>query len=156
MAPPLFAPKADAFRLGEQSGSRTIRQGENPLLAAAFAGFCLSAAVWGVWSRSANHRALKMQPALTFQFERAVNEYACWQAVPVDQRSDAPAWWWSTAMAAIDETATMPVEWCATLGVADESTYAKGAEVFRNALAGQTYLPWPEHFPRKSKATDAV
>jgi hypothetical protein len=70
-----------------------------------------------------------MQPALTFQFERAVNEYARWQAVPLDERSDAPAWWWSTALAAIDETATMPVEWCAILGVADESTYAKGAEV---------------------------
>ena len=97
-----------------------------------------------------------MQPALTFQFERAVNEYAQWQAVPAEDRSEAPAWWWSTAIAAIDETATMPVEWCAILGVADQSTYAKGAEVFRNAFAGQTYLPWPESFPRKSKATEAV
>jgi hypothetical protein len=70
--------------------------------------------------------------------------------------SDAPAWWWSTAIAAIDETATMPVEWCAILGVADQSTYAQGAEVFRNALAGQTYLPWSEHFPRKFKATEAA
>src|SRR6266478_1561329 len=82
-----------------------------------------------------------MHPALTFQFERAVNEYAQWQAVRAEDRSDAPAWWWDTAIAADDETATMPVEWCATLGVADESTYAKGAEVFRNALVGQTYLP---------------
>jgi hypothetical protein len=97
-----------------------------------------------------------MQPALTFQFERAVNEYAQWQAVPAEDRSDAPAWWWSTAIAAIDETAPMPVEWCATLGVADESTYAKGAEVFRSAFAGQTYLPSPEYFPRKFKATEAV
>ena len=68
-----------------------------------------------------------MHPALTFQFERAVNEYAQWQAVPAEDRSDAPAWWWDTAISADDETATMPVEWCATLGVADESTYAKGA-----------------------------
>jgi hypothetical protein len=97
-----------------------------------------------------------MQPALTFQFERAVNEYASWQAVPVDDRSDAPAWWWSTAIAAMNETATMPIEWCATLGVADESTYAKGAEVFRHALAGQTYVRVPEYFPRKFKATEAA
>jgi hypothetical protein len=97
-----------------------------------------------------------MHPALTFQFERAVNEYAQWQAVPAEDRSDAPAWWWDTAIAADDETATMPVEWCATLGVADESTYAKGAEVFRNALVGQTYLPQSENFPRKFKAIDAV
>jgi hypothetical protein len=97
-----------------------------------------------------------MHPALTFQFERAVNEYDQWQAVPAEDRSDAPAWWWDTALAAIDETATMPVEWCATLGVADESTYAKGAEVFRNALVGQTYLPQSENFPRKFKAIDAA
>jgi len=74
-----------------------------------------------------------MQPALKFPFERAMDEHARWQAVPAEQRSDAPAWWWSTALAAVDETATMPVEWCATLGMADESTYAKGAEVFINA-----------------------
>jgi len=55
-----------------------------------------------------------MNPALTLQFERAVNEYARWQAVPAEDRSDAPAWWWDTALAAVDETATMPVEWCAT------------------------------------------
>ena len=74
-----------------------------------------------------------MHPALTFQFERAVNEYAQWQAVPTEDRSDAPAWWWDTALAAVDEIATMPVEWCVTLGVADGSTYAKDAEVFKNA-----------------------
>jgi hypothetical protein len=96
----------------------------------------------------------KMHPAVTFQFERAVNEYAQWQAVGAEDRSDAPAWWWDTAIAAADETATMPVEWCATLGVADESTYAKGAEVFRNALVGQTYLPQSENFPRKFKAIE--
>ena len=46
-----------------------------------------------------------MNPALTLQFERAVNEYARWQAVPAEDRSDAPAWWWDTALAAVDETA---------------------------------------------------
>jgi hypothetical protein len=45
-----------------------------------------------------------MHPAVTFQFERAVNEYAQWQAVPGEDRSDAPAWWWDTAIAAADET----------------------------------------------------
>ena len=97
-----------------------------------------------------------MHPALTSQFERAVNEYAQWQAVPAEDRSDAPAWWWDTALAALDETATMPVEWCVTLGVADGSTYAKGAEVFKNALVAQTYLPQSENFPCKFKAIDAA
>jgi hypothetical protein len=40
--------------------------------------------------------------------------------------------------------------------LADESTYAKGAEVFRNALVGQTYMPQSENFPRKFKAIDAA
>ena len=55
---------------------------------------------------------------------------------------------WDTAIAAADETAT--------LGVADESTCAKGAEVFRNVLVGQTYLPQSENFLRKFKAIDAA
>jgi len=97
-----------------------------------------------------------MNPALTLQFERAVNEYARWQAVPAEDRLDAPAWWWDTALAAVDETATMPVEWCATLGVADESTYAEGAEVFKNTLLRQTYMPHSENFPRKFKAIGAL
>src|ERR1700733_1756839 len=97
-----------------------------------------------------------MQPALQFELERAVNEYAQWQAVPEDERSDAPAWWWRTGLAALNETPAMPVEWGATLGVADESTYAKGAEVFLSALAGQTHLPWPDEFPRKFKAPESV
>jgi hypothetical protein len=41
-------------------------------------------------------------------------------------------------------------------GIADESTYAKGAEVFKNTLAGQTHLPWPDGFPRKYKTTEAA
>ena len=97
-----------------------------------------------------------MNPALTLQFERAVNEYARWQAVPAEDRSDAPAWWWDTALAAVDETATMPVEWCATLGLAAESTYAEGAEVFRKTLLRQTYMPYSENFPRKFKAIGAA
>jgi hypothetical protein len=97
-----------------------------------------------------------MQAALTFQFERAVHEYARWRAVPKDERSDAPGWWWGTAIAAVDEKATMPVEWCATLGVPDESTYGKGAEVFLKALEGQTHQPWPDDFPGKPKATEGA
>ena len=97
-----------------------------------------------------------MNPALTLQFERAVNEYARWQAVPAEDRSDAPAWWWDTALAGVDETATMPVEWCDVLGVAHESTYAAGAEVFRNTLLKQAYMPQSANFPRKFNAVDAA
>ena len=63
---------------------------------------------------------------------------------------------WDTAIAAADETATMPVEWCATLGLAAESTYAEGAEVFRNTLLRQTFMPYSENFPRKFNAIGAA
>ena len=71
-----------------------------------------------------NPESIKMQPALTLQFERAASEYALWKAVPVEARSDAAAWWWGTAMAAVDEKTAMPVEWCATLGVASITKHA--------------------------------
>jgi hypothetical protein len=103
-----------------------------------------------------NPESIKMQPALTFQFERAVIEYAQWKAVPAEARSDAAAWWWGTAMAAVDEKTAMPIEWCATLGVADQSSYAEGAAVFMKALERQTHLPWPDAFPGKIDATEAA
>jgi hypothetical protein len=103
-----------------------------------------------------NRRVFKMQAALKFQFERAVSEYAQWKAVPAEARSDAAAWWWGTAMAAVDEKTAMPIEWCATLGVADRSSYAEGAAVFMKAISGQTHLPWPDAFPGKINATEAA
>ena len=111
------------------------------LVCAAFASQCVLTKTAGV----------PMHPALTFQFERAVNEYAQWRAVPAKDRSDAPAWWWDTALAATDESATMPAEWCATLGVSDGSTYAEGADVFMSTLVGQTHIPQTANFPRKFK-----
>ncbi len=96
-----------------------------------------------------------MPSALTLQFERAVNEFEWWQAVRPDERSDAPSWWWSTAIEASNEKAAMPSEWCAVLGVAREATYAEGAKVFMKALAGQKHLPWPDEFPQKFKAESA-
>ncbi|MDB5504128.1 MAG: hypothetical protein JWR89_4030, partial [Tardiphaga sp.] len=40
-----------------------------------------------------------VHPAEKFQFGRAVHEYARWLAVAEDERSPAPAWWWSPAFA---------------------------------------------------------
>ena len=97
-----------------------------------------------------------MQPALAFQFERAVNEYAQWKAVQPEARSDAATWWWGTAMAAVEEKTAMPVEWCVTLGLPDQSSYAEGAAVFIKALSSQTDLPWPDAFPGKIGATEAA
>ena len=50
---------------------------------------------------------------------------------------------------------SLPVAWCAELGLPDHATYAAGAEVFLHAFAGQTSLPWPCDFPRKTEVPDA-
>src|SRR6202035_413821 len=39
----------------------------------------------------------RMHPAANVQFDRVVREFARWRAVPQDQRSQAPAWWWGPA-----------------------------------------------------------
>ena len=35
-----------------------------------------------------------MHQAANVAFERIVHEFAEWRAVPEDERSPAPAWWW--------------------------------------------------------------
>jgi hypothetical protein len=44
----------------------------------------------------------------------------------------------------------MPAEWCSSLELPDGSSFATGAEVFLQSLAGQTSLPWTADFPRKT------
>ena len=98
-----------------------------------------------------------MLEALKIQFERAVKEYASWRAVPDNERSDAPAWWWGTAMDALGQQTAMPTEWCAILGVPAGASFAKGASVLMAPIVRQTRSPWPSEFPRKfgSKRTSS-
>ena len=83
------------------------------------------------------------------QFERIVAEFARWRAVPEDERSPAPAWWWGPAFEVVGLQDPLPATSCASLGLTDGVTYADGARVFLKSLAGQTSLPWPDHFPRR-------
>jgi hypothetical protein len=41
----------------------------------------------------------------------------------------------------------MPADWCARLELPNGSSFADGAAVFLDSLAGQTSLPWPDDFP---------
>ena len=92
-----------------------------------------------------------MHPAATAQFERAVGEYIRWRAVPKDDRSPAPGWWWGPAFEIRDVRHPLPAEWCASLELPDGATYADGAAVFLRSFAGQTSLPWPDDFPGKAR-----
>jgi hypothetical protein len=93
-----------------------------------------------------------MHQAANVQFERAVREFARWRAVPEQERSPAPAWWWGPAFEVLRVEQPMPADWCARLELPDRSTYADGAEVFLKHLAGQISLPAPDGFPRKASA----
>jgi hypothetical protein len=92
-----------------------------------------------------------MHQAANVQFERVVREFVRWRAVPEDDRSPAPAWWWGPAFELIGVQQPMPAEWCSGLGLPDGASCATGAEVFLKSLADQTSLPWPDDFPRKAR-----
>ena len=88
------------------------------------------------------------------QFERSLHEFVRWRAVPEQERSPAPAWWWGPAFEVLGVQQPMPAEWCSSLELPGGSSYAAGAEVFLNSLANQTSLPWPDDFPRKARYSD--
>ncbi|HMM90234.1 MAG TPA: hypothetical protein PKA25_13775 [Bradyrhizobium sp.] len=96
-----------------------------------------------------------MHPAARLQFERMIDEYTSWRAVPEAERTPAPAWWWGPAIQLRDAAQSMPAEWCAKLGLPDQATFARGSEAFLSAFAGQTALPWPHDFPRKADVPEA-
>jgi hypothetical protein len=92
-----------------------------------------------------------MHTAAKLQFERTAREYAQWLAVPEEDRSPAPAWWWQPAIDVVAQHEEMAAVLCYRLQLSVGSTYAAGAKVLLGALAGQTSLPWPDEFPRKIK-----
>jgi hypothetical protein len=95
-----------------------------------------------------------MHPAAVLQFERMIGEYETWRAVPDEERSPAPAWWWGPAMALRASVEPLPVNWRAALGLPEQATYASAADIFLGAFSGQTAVPWPFDFPRKAHIPD--
>jgi hypothetical protein len=94
-----------------------------------------------------------MHPAAKIQFEHAVSEFSQWRAVPEEERSPAPAWWWQPAFEVAAQQEEMPPLSCDRLELPLASTYAAGAAVLMATLADQTSLPWPDEFPRKICST---
>ena len=97
-----------------------------------------------------------MHRTANVQFERAVDEFVRWRAVPEDERSPAPAWWWGPAFEVLGVQQPMPAAWCASLGLPECATYADGAGVFLKCLADQTSLPWPGDFPGKAPHSNSA
>jgi hypothetical protein len=90
-----------------------------------------------------------MHPAASLQFERAAREFAQWRAVPEEERSPAPSWWWEPAFQVAELQDEMLPLWCHRLELPLSSTCAAGAAVLMATMADQTSLPWPDEFPRK-------
>jgi hypothetical protein len=97
-----------------------------------------------------------MHQAANVAFERAVNEFVRWRAVPEDERSPAPAWWWGPAFEVRGVQQPMRGAWCANLELSENATYADGAAVFLGLLAEQTSLPWPGDFPGKATHSNSA
>ena len=95
-----------------------------------------------------------MHPAANLQFERMIGEYNTWRTIPEAERSQAPAWWWGPAMALHASAEPLPAGWRTELGLPEAATYASAADLFLNALAGQTTVPWPFDFPRIANVSD--
>ena len=90
-----------------------------------------------------------MHPAAKLQFERTAREFAQWRAVPEEERSPAPAWWWQPAIDVVAQHEEMRPLCCHRLELRVASTYAKGAAVLMTTLSGETSFPWPDEFRRK-------
>jgi hypothetical protein len=95
-----------------------------------------------------------MHQAANVQFERAVDEFVRWRAVPEEERSPAPAWWWGPAFEVLEIRQPMPADWCARLELPVNAAYADGAGIFLKHLADQTSLTWPSDFPCKAGHSD--
>ena len=92
-----------------------------------------------------------MHQAVNVQFERAVDEFVRWRAVPEQARSPAPAWWWGPAFEALGVQQPMPAAWCASLELPERATYADGARIFLKCLAGRTRCHGPAIFPERQR-----
>jgi hypothetical protein len=81
-----------------------------------------------------------MQQAVKFQFSRAVQEYADWRAVEDNRRSPGASWWWSSALAVMDEQDSMPPAWCRALELPAGSSLRGGRATLHGRCCGTKIL----------------
>lgn len=97
-----------------------------------------------------------MKPAKILQFERLLQEYAAWRAVPEPTRAPAAAWWWGTALELQYEIEALPDDAAATLDLPAGSTYAEAAARLRKLIAAQTTLARPAEFPFAPRSKESA
>ena len=97
-----------------------------------------------------------MYQAANLQFDRIVDEFVRWRAVPEDERSPAPAWWWGPAFELLTVQNALPDETRTKLGLSGGASYADGARIFFKSFSGQTALPWPDDFPRRPRHSESA
>ena len=90
-----------------------------------------------------------MHQAARLEFERVMEEFVRWHAVPQDDRSPAPAWWWGPAMAVADDQKPMSPSCCCALNVGEGTSFAEGARAILGLFTEQTSLTGPQDFPSK-------
>lgn len=95
-----------------------------------------------------------MHPGKIVQFERLVQEFRAWTAIPDSERAPAAAWWWGTAMELRDERAAMPPDYCAALDLPVGCCYADAAGKLMDLIAPQASLASSARFPRKPAKPD--
>ncbi|WGD53814.1 hypothetical protein QA641_07925 [Bradyrhizobium sp. CB1650] len=95
-----------------------------------------------------------MHQAARLEFERVMDEFARWHAVPEHERSPAPAWWWGPAMTVFDDHEPMRPAWCSELGLSEGASFAEGARTILALFVEQTSLPEPRDFPSKTESGD--
>jgi hypothetical protein len=96
-----------------------------------------------------------MPQAARLSFERVVHEYASWRAVPDEERSTAPAWWWGAAIAVITEREIMPASWCELMQLPTSTSFAQAAAALMHLIVKQTLATRPGDFPHKAKVQSA-
>jgi hypothetical protein len=100
-----------------------------------------------------------MHPAAKLQFERTAREFAQWRAVPEEDRSPAPAWWWQPAFEVVTQLEEMGALLCYRLQLPVGWTYVplprlsearSGSGICGLSCAGQSAptSPQPEYAAR--------
>jgi hypothetical protein len=97
-----------------------------------------------------------MHQAKLIEFDRLAQEIAAWRAIPKDDRSPAPCWWWGPALALRHAHDAMSPEDCRRFGLPPGASFADAGDKVMAFLAAQRSLSRPGEFPRRRRNDPAA